>query len=291
MWWSRDTGSLEERIRKRGLERVADRIKASVRDCIRLKAHQATEEAIPLGASKLGGQADLPEKTEWPGGEMTPMSFFAQINTTDLPDFEGKSDLPSDTLLSFFFDVGTSPRGYHPKDRGGWKVLATPRGPLVRRGVGIAAPVRPYVFTTRKDLSLPDPAADEVGSWELNRKEENAYVALYDSLVPDYRAIGEHHQLLGYASTIQGDMHVLCEFASQGIYWRTVAGTYTDPKWQPFRDAGGEWRLLLQLDSDTQWRWLTDGRLYFYIRNSALKAHAFDDVWAIVQTRGGSDPP
>jgi hypothetical protein len=168
MWWSRNSGSLDDRIRKRGLERVGNLIKASTRDCVRLKTHRAREEDIPLGASKLGGQADLPESTEWPGGEKTPMSFFAQINTSDLPDFDGQQDLPSDTLLSFFFDLGTSPRGYHPKDRDGWKVLATPRSAsLVRRGVGIAAPVRPCLFTARKDLSLPDPASDEVGTWDM----------------------------------------------------------------------------------------------------------------------------
>ena len=128
----------------------------------------------------------------------------------------------------------------------------------------------------------------------MNRKEQWAYIALYDSLVPDYRAIGDYHQLLGHASTLQGDMHVLCEFGSQGHYWRTVARTYEDPKWQPLRDAGRrDWRLLLQLDSDENvpWRWLIDGRTYFYIRDSALKAGVFDEVWAIAQTRGGSDPP
>lgn len=120
MWWSRKKDSdkaisLGERIQKRGLERVAAQIIGSARECIRFKTVRANEEAIPLGASKLGGQADLPESTEWPGGDDLPMTFLAQINTNDLPDFEGKSDLPADTLLSFFYDIGTSPGDITPR--------------------------------------------------------------------------------------------------------------------------------------------------------------------------------
>jgi uncharacterized protein YwqG len=293
MWWSRDTGSLDERIRKRGLERVAGQIKASARDCIRLKAHQARDEAIPLGASKLGGQADLPESTEWPGGDDLPMSFLAQINTNDLPDFKDKSELPADTLLSFFYDIGTSPRGYHPKDRGGWKVLATPRSTLVRRGIDYEAPYNPCLFTARKDLSLPDPASDEAGTWNLSPKEFKAYTAFYEGLMPRHEANGENHQLLGYASTIQGDMHVLCHWASQGLYWRTAAAAVADTEWPSIQQAAADWRLLFQIDSDSNaaLQILEAGRIYFYMRDSALKAHAFEEAWAVVQKRGDSVPP
>jgi len=299
MWWSRkkdsgNTDSLDDRIRKQGLERVGDRIKASARDCIRLKAYAANEEAIPLGATKLGGWPDLPDTTEWPGGSAMPMSFIAQINTSDLPDFDGKSDLPADALLSFFYDIATSPRGYHPRDRGAWKVLAIPFGtPLGRRETRGVAPIKPCVFTTRKDLSLPDPASDEVGTWQMDEYEQSDYVALYEALMPKHAAIGANHQLLGYASTIQGDMHILCQLASQGVYWKTVAGpSLFEEEWRPMREAAEEWRLLLQVDSDRNALLDIDGgRIYFYIRDSALKARTFDELWVVTQIRGGSPLP
>jgi uncharacterized protein YwqG len=295
MWWSRDKGSLEDRIRKRGLERVADQIKGSVRECIRFKTHPANEDAIARGASKFGGWPDLPEGIEWPGGSATPMLFFAQINTRDLPDFDGRTDLPDDTLLSFFYDAATTPRGYHPRDRGGWKIVPLPLGePLKRREIVGVNPIQLCAFTARKDTSLPDPASDEVRSWKMEEDEYDAYAALYDGLMPKRFGSGENHQLLGYASTIQGDMHVLCELASQGIYWKTVVGPdfYDDPKWQPVHEAGKEWRLLLQIDSDRRALLNIDGgRLYFYIRNSALRARAFDEAWVVAQINDGSDPP
>lgn len=295
MWWSRDKGSLDERISRRKLQRVADRIKGSVRECIRFESEIArNEDNIPVGATKIGGRADLPASTPWPGGDPTPMTFIALIDTSKLPPFNGRADLPADTLLSFFFDLGTSPRGYHPKDRSGWQVLATPLGtPLVRRGEGIASVYTPCVLKPWKDLSLPDPASDEVGAWGLDSREDDAYIGLWKGLMPAHAEDGENHQLLGYASTIEGDLHILCELASTGIYWRTVGPKVYEPEMEPLRNAATEWRLLLQIDSDKRadFRMLNAGRLYFYIRDRALKAGAFDEAWAVVQTRGARNLP
>jgi hypothetical protein len=304
MWWARkkdsgNTDSLDDRIRKHDLERVAAPIKASARECVRLKAHTVSEEGIiPLGASKLGGRADLPDETEWPGGSAAPMAFLAQVNTSDLPAFAGQADLPADTLLSFFYDLGTSPRGYHPRDRGGWKVLATHRSasPLKRREIPGLPMYRPCLFTARKDLSLPDPASFQVGTWGLKEDEYeyNDYTALYERLTPKHAANGEHHQLLGYASTIQGDVHVVCHWASQGLYWRSAVANFSSvEELRPIIEVASEWRLLFQVDSDDRafLKIPNAGRLYYYIRDSDLKAGAFDQVWAVVQIRGGSEPP
>ena len=221
------------------------------------------------------------------------MSFFAQINTRDLPDFDGRPELPPATLLSFFYDIATSPRGYHPRDKGAWKILSIPLSEtLGRRETAGIAPIQPCVFTVRKDLSLPDPASDEVGTWEMDALEDQDYIALYEGLMPKRFGSGENHQLLGHASTIQGDMHVLCQLASQGIYWKTVSAKIFEPESQPIHQAAKEWRLLLQIDSDRNARLNIDGgRLYFYIRDSALKARAFDEAWVATQIADGSPPP
>jgi uncharacterized protein YwqG len=84
MWWSRDTGTLDDRIRKRA-RTGRDQIKQAPETAYVSRHTRARESAIPLGASKLGGQADLPESMEWPGGDSTPMSFLRRINNEDLP--------------------------------------------------------------------------------------------------------------------------------------------------------------------------------------------------------------
>ena len=47
----------------------------------------------------------------------------------------------------------------------------------------------------------------------------------------------------------------------------------------------GDWRLLLQLDSDAtaNMMWGDSGRLYLWIRHEDLEVRRFDRCWVLVQ--------
>ena len=231
--------SLEERIKRHGLERIAEQLKASVRQCVRLKAQPTKEEELPPAASKLGGFPDLPRGVEWPQSSGEPLSFIAQINTRALPYCE--ADLPADTLLSFFYDAADFPGGYHPDHRGSWRILATPLNSSFERRrypqqLKKEAQFRACLFTATKDISLPHVEADFIAQWQMTRKEDDAYLELYEALMPGEKA-GLNHQLLGHSNSIQGDMQLLCHLVSQGV----DCGEYTALK-QPASAGTGRRR-------------------------------------------------
>ena len=62
-------------------------------------AEATPEDAIALGASKIGGRPDLPQGTSWPP---TAASFLLQINLAELPEGVLDIALPREGLLSCF---------------------------------------------------------------------------------------------------------------------------------------------------------------------------------------------
>jgi uncharacterized protein YwqG len=129
---------LELLAKSPNLKRVAPAIAKEALPCVHLFSRRAREEAIEIGASKLGGLPDLPDISEWPHRDGAPLSFIAQINVTALPKFEGLDELPPNTLLSFFYDTANSTWGYDLGDKGGWRVLASRFHPRRRSNVFVA---------------------------------------------------------------------------------------------------------------------------------------------------------
>jgi len=256
--------NLEERLRSHGLGRLAQAILTSARECVRLKAEESDEDEIPIGSSKLGGQPDLPAGVQWPSWEDGPLSFIAQFNTNELPDFADKGLLPEGTLLSFFWD--TDAMDFGPEHKECFRVIATPLGTTLARMPFPAQLSGEGRFTAcqlaaRKSISLPEWDSAIAESWGMTEDESTAYVeGPYEALMPGDKT-GQHHQVLGYAQTIQGDMQ----------------------HGKPF-DEASDWRLLVQIDSDdeAEMNFVDGGRLYFWIRESDLRAGKFDRTWLTV---------
>src|SRR5215472_9529932 len=83
-----------------------------------LTATPIDDQAIPLGASRLGGLPDLPEPA-WPQLNSAPMSFLGQIRLADTHGLDGGATLPATGLLSFFYDATQQTFGSDPHDRAG----------------------------------------------------------------------------------------------------------------------------------------------------------------------------
>src|SRR5215467_8559023 len=85
-----------------GLASISHDLDALMKESIRITAHSSDDAALAIGASKLGGEPDLPVGTEWPTGKGQPLSFVAQIRLSDVAPFYPQPPLPLAGMLWFF---------------------------------------------------------------------------------------------------------------------------------------------------------------------------------------------
>ncbi|GAC1584547.1 MAG: hypothetical protein NVS3B20_14430 [Polyangiales bacterium] len=74
------------------------------KQAIRLVLSPSDDQAIAVGASKVGGLPDLPASVEWPILNERPLSFLAQIRLDEASSFDQDALLPKTGLLSFFLE-------------------------------------------------------------------------------------------------------------------------------------------------------------------------------------------
>lgn len=239
--------------------------------------------------SRLGGLPDVPAGFVWPVDEHGPLKFVAQINLQNLPRFDG-SYLPERGLLSFFYNDQVW--GFDPKDRDGFKVyyfdgdtaaLSPAAVPVNKGKSGIFG-----MFTKKEELQLYKmcPLSGRVLlTLPVDGLGPGYGDALYDNYCSLTEHIGGHHRMFGYAEPVQNEMEYECELVTNGLYCGDATG-YNDPRAESLKASSHHWRLLLQIDSDTDnsdMMWGDVGRLYFWIKEQDLKERRFDNCWMIMQ--------
>lgn len=121
---------MEKQIRDRlGTDLLAlrtDDVLGVCRPAVELLPHRVSPDELPLGASRLGGPADLPAKVEWPRWRGEPQSLIAQIRLQDVAGLPGAELLPESGWLAFFYTARQDTRGFDPEDHGSWAVLHSP---------------------------------------------------------------------------------------------------------------------------------------------------------------------
>lgn len=91
------------------------------------------------------------------------------------------------------------------------------------------------------------------------------------------------HKIGGFPDWIQGPLWYATQMASNGV--RLDSGEpdphAAEPRAAEVLPATPEWRLLLQLDTDSEldWGWGDGGRLYFLVRDGELQKGDFGHVW------------
>ena len=208
------------------------------------------ESGLPVGASRFGGQPDVPAGFTWPVFETAvpedetvkprPLAFLAQFDCASLAPLDREGLLPKTGLLSFFYELGSQRWGYDPKDAGCARVYWFDGAPLAPAGFPADLP---------EDFRLPE---------------------------------------LGWPDIIQNNMTLECELVSRGHYlggrWESVPMEERDQLRKPSVEG---WQLLFQLDTvesgGFELMFGDCGRIYFYIRNEDLAARRFDRVWLIQQ--------
>lgn len=240
---------------------------------------QAAADALALGATKLGGRPDLPPNMTWPTFADRAQAFVAQVNLADLASLGADPVLPTEGLLTFFYDQ------YEPSERGGSTVVFTESGsPLERRAFPPTLPADsrfvPVKLIPAEEVSPPSAGVVQLAELGLTREEWDRYV---DLLAIQYDVPEPIHKVLGHEDSLQeSQIQALdLECASHGL--REVS--YYDLRVRALKSSAREWRLLLQIDSDpTVGGNLDSGaRLYYWIRSSALSARRFDQARLIIQ--------
>ena len=276
-------GDLARRLWKE-CPRLAEKALENLRPCLRLKAIAASDDTIPVGASKMGGAADLAEGAAWPtDSDGKPLHLIAQLNLADIGAFEIEPNLPSAGLLSFFYDADEMPVGLTPDEADGWRVILTPVDAPLRRlpePARFEYRLRPCRVGAVRGVSLPD--IWEVASTGLlgtPEKQRDAYVEIRESLMEGMDNI---HQFLGCDSPVQ---HAVCEETVQAVSGCYEGGKFNKKRWESVESQVGEWMLLLQVDSDSAMDvlWGDVGAIYFTIRKEDLKAKLFDRAWLVFQ--------
>ena len=251
---------------------------------------------LPLGASRLGGGADVPAGFDWPANAGRPLDFLLQVDLAEVAAMDPFSQLPQTGLLSFFYDVEEQPWGYDPREQDGFRVYLFPADAVLTRHPApndeTALPQHRLEFWAALTLPVIGSLAYEVleaavaeSGLPWTDDETDIYFELADAVFtsgsPRPGAIG--HRLGGHALNIQGDMQLEAQLVTNGIDAGGPDG-FGDPRVAALEIASDEWTLLLQLESDGEhFEWGDTGSLYFWIRHDDLAASDFSRSWQALQ--------
>ena len=229
----------------------------------------------------MGGVPPLSPAMTWPTKDGAPLTFLACLDLQSLSTALPLAWLPTSGRLLFFYDIDKQPWGFDPKDRGGWAVMfaADDANPPERSSTPRSLP--------RHDVSLhsintyPSWERAEITALSLNDAESDRLSDLSASVYGDAPC----HQVGGFPNVIQNDdMEHECELVSHGIYCGDASHS-NEPEVERLRDGAGDWRLLLQVDSDDDLdvMWGDAGVVYFWIREQDARAGRFENAWVVLQ--------
>lgn len=268
------------------------------RNTILLRFDTEAEGPLPKGASKFGGNPDLPEGFQWKyfttgtfddeEERPRPLAFLAQINCAEVSAYDREGLLPEKGMLYFFYELASQRWGFDPADRGCAQVFydSGENGELQETPFpedmeeGFRLPEIPISFRSREDV----PDWSEYAEFHNTDGDYETYTEAREKLMD-----GDNiSKLLGYADCIQGSMFVECELvAGRGFYTgRSYPEMTEEEKKQLLLDAQ-EWILLFQLDTvekdDFELMFGDCGRIYFCIRRKDLRERRFEDIWLVLE--------
>jgi uncharacterized protein YwqG len=292
---------LFDRLKANGLDKYFDKLEPIVRNTIRLYLTSCTQDDIPVGQSKIGGQPDLPEsfswftetntittKKLWIFGKDTEqtitksLSFIAQINLSEISQFDSENLLPKNGILYFFYSDEQDAWGFDIKDQNKFKILYFDGDLTTLKRIDFPEDLqnsrfKPCSITAKQEISLPSYGYDLYNDFNFTDDEaDNFYEKVYED--------GNLNKLLGYSDNIQNEMELECELVTNGLYCGDPSG-YDDPRAKELEPNAKNWRLLLQIDSndENEMMWGDCGRLYFWIRKEDLVNKQFDKSWFSLQ--------
>jgi Domain of unknown function (DUF1963) len=229
--------------------------------CILFKSERALNRSERSRGCRLGGDALVPAGFEWPRGTEGPLSLVGQLDFEQLAVIHKGAipSLPTQGVLSFFYDNTEQPWGFLPNDKSGWKF------------VYVADPDQAEIVAPEESVAIPEHTLTGVLA-ESQIDEDSKPV----------------HQLGGHAAWIQGDARSTAQMGSHGLQLDKEVLKDAEKRQVDLLSIGRgtwDWILLWQINSDDSagLMWGDVGALYVLIRRADLEALAFDRAWVILQ--------
>ncbi len=279
-----DDDALQRRLRDAGLgEAALQSLQQLVRPALALRTDGAARP--DSSGSRLGGVPLLPDDVTWPAWGDRPLTFICLLDLAELAHVADIAPLPSTGRLAFFYEPTQQAWGFDPGDRGAARIVHMPA----------SQPVSPREFPTDLEVherfapvalrpeplaSWPDPGSEAVAQ-ALSGRDRDLY---WDVVAESEYDPSSSHQLLGWPQPVQGPMELECQLASNGINVGGPKG-YRSRQARKLAAGASDWRLLLQIDTDTEagFMWGDAGMLYVWIRDQDLQAGRFEATWTILQ--------
>jgi uncharacterized protein YwqG len=275
---------------KAELERLA-------RNRIEVDVDEAGEILSP-DASKIGGKPFLPADFEWPtftnkdDGVSRPLSFFCQINLSQIAEYDTEKLLPEHGILSFFYECESFKWGFDPDDKGAARVfyfedIAGFVPFEIPEDISDEYVMPELAVTFSANKSYPHYEELEIHSDLACEWEE--YDDTLAELGIDMSEDPEGHKILGYADVIQNEMLTECERVTRGLYCGDTESyeKTSEAEAADISKKASDWTLLLQLDTiekdSFEWMFGDCGKLYFYIRKEDLAERRFENIWFALQ--------
>ncbi|MCK4342070.1 MAG: DUF1963 domain-containing protein [Phycisphaerae bacterium] len=300
---------LLQRIQDLGLGRWATELEGLIRPSMRIRTRRVALKSLPLGASRIGGQPDLPSDWQWPTWNGRALDFLAQIRLADVASLDDEHLLPATGWLYIFYDVKKAEQlseeevGFNPSCwsvlhyAGDEHLLVRIRPPFKRKDCDADSTenyrrfggYRPCALEFAPDWMTP-PASSTLFALSLAEEEDNAYSELAERpLLYSETHMGKRrsggHRLLGHPNPVQDAVELACEIQSRARgrqEWGELINICHKPE---IIAAASRWRLLLQLDSDSnaEMIWGDVGALYFMMPHESLMKRAWDDAQLVLQ--------
>ena len=280
---------------------IKEKLELLAKNSIELKIEG--KETYKLGATRFGGQPDVPADFVWPTYEGEsydhvvkdrPLTFLAQFNCAELAKFDKEHLLPDHGLLSFFYETDTQCWGYDPKDKGCARVYWFEDISTLSAADFPADMEEDFKFPMVKiklDSKITYPSWQDFREVFPDEKDCDAVDEVWaEWMEDDSKEMENNSQLLGWPDVIQNSMFEECDLVSQGYClgnpenWNRIPKGIRQKAEETARDR---WVLLFQMDTvegdDFELMFGDCGYIYFYITKEDLAARRFDRIWLILQ--------
>lgn len=184
------------------------------RVAIALRSRPLADGEHRLGASRLGGQPDLPSSMPWPDAAGDALRFIIQVNLAEVAALDSQHRLPPSGLLSLFADrFGREVRVIYTDEQ------AT----LAPRPIPVAdpIPIRPCGLDAFAELQLPPPCSEayerHAGTLDRDAYWDEVWLAWRDRQRPGAAGTAGIHQLLGYCTAESHEEQLATEEVLLGI--------------------------------------------------------------------------